>query len=467
MEHTPQATLDYDLIIVGGGLTGSALATALADGRRRILVLEARKGKNPRFNGELIHPSGVDQLDALGFLDALHEAGGVDVSGFAVVRSREAAPTTLPYAEIPGSRAYGFAIDHHDLVATLRRIASAKPGVEYRYGERVTALLHHEERVVGVQTASGPLRAALVLAADGRHSKMRALVELPERARLLSYTAAALLPDCTLSAPGHGHIFLGAPGPILAYPINTRDARTCIDLPADMDRGMDALRAAIKRDYLPVLPDVVRPSFDRALAAEELELAANYAIYTDECIVPGLALIGDACGSSHPITAGGMTIALNDVRAITDALAGVSLSGSLPGGSPHDRARVDAALAQYQSARYGFVRAREILADALYEVFRGADDGTRALREGIFRYWNGSTEARARSMALLSGHDSRLESFIREYVKVAVMSTSTALLGQVNEPSLRGRVSSLVGLGRKTAEKVGLVVRSVREGYLS
>jgi hypothetical protein len=153
-----------------------------------------------------------------------------------------------------------------------------------------------------------------------------------------------------------------------------------------------------------------------------------------------------------------MTIALHDVRSLAEALDGVPL---------HDALRVDEAMAGYQLRRYRFVRAREILADALYEVFLGAEDGTRAIREGIFRYWNGSLTARARSMALLSGHDSRLESFIREYVKVVAMSTGTAILGKVNEPTLRGRWSSLYGLGKKTVEKVGIVARSVREGYLA
>ena len=452
------ATYDCDVVIVGGGLTGCSLALALADGRRRIVVLEARKGKNPRFNGELIHPSGVDHLEALGVLDALHDAGGVDVDGFAVVHGPTQAPTTLPYAEIPGSRAAGFAIDHHDLVEVLRRAVAKQPGVELRTGERVTALLRDAERVVGVETPSGPLRAPLVLAADGRHSKVRALIEMPERARLISYSVAARLPDCALPVPGHGHIFLGAPGPILAYPINARDARSVIDLPSDMDRGKEAVKRAILERYLDVLPAVVRPSFDRALADEELEIAANYAIYTDECTVPGLALVGDACGCSHPLTATGMTIAQNDVRELARALAGCELA---------DPARLDAALARYQQQRYRFVRAREILADALYEVFLGAEDGTRAIREGIFRYWRGSATARARSMALLSGHESRLPSFIREYVTVVAMSTSSALLGQVNDASLRGRWSSLVGLGRKTVEKVGIVARSVREGYLT
>ncbi len=452
---------DFDIIIVGGGLTGSSLAAALADGKRRILVLEARAGKNPRFNGELIHPSGVDRLAELGFLDELHAAGGVDVVGFAAVASSKSDVTALPYSDIPGSREHGFAIDHHDLVDVLRRVTSKKPGVTYRFGERVTALVYDEERVIGVQTPSGPVHAPLVLAADGRHSKVRALVEMPERARLISYTAAARLPDCELPAPGHGHIFLGAPGPILAYPISATDARTCIDLPTDMDRGKEAVLRNLEERYLPVLPAVVRPSFDRAMASAkkngDLEIAANYAIYTDECVVPGVALVGDACGCSHPLTATGMTIALNDVRQLEIALQGVTLS---------DANELDAALQRYQKARYRFVRAREILADAMYEVFLGAEDGTRAIREGIFRYWEGSVLHRARSMALLSGHDSKLESFVREYVKVVAMSTSTAILGRVNEPSLAGRVRSLVGLGKKTMEKVSIAARSVREGYL-
>jgi hypothetical protein len=152
-----------------------------------------------------------------------------------------------------------------------------------------------------------------------------------------------------------------------------------------------------------------------------------------------------------------MTVALTDTRLLAEALAGVELA---------DRARVDAALARYQSARYRYVRAREILADALYEVFRGVDDGTRAIRDGIFRYWRAAAGNRARSMALLSGHESRLPAFLREYLTVVGASTSSVLRGRVNDPSLGGRVRSLVGLGRKSLEKLGLVARGVREGNL-
>jgi 2-polyprenyl-6-methoxyphenol hydroxylase-like FAD-dependent oxidoreductase len=452
------SSFDADVIVIGGGLSGCAMAAALADtGVGRVVVLEARTGKNPRFNGELIHPTGVDVLDARGFLDGLEAAGGARVGGFACLERPGAEPTVLPYHEIAGARPFGFAIDHRDLVEALRARLASRPAVELRLGERVTNLCRDEERVVGVQTATGTVRAPLVIACDGRHSKVRALVGVAERARLLSFTAAALLEGARLPRPGFGHIFLGAWGPILAYPINARDARTCIDLPADMDRGTDAVIARLRAEYLPALPDGVAGPLARALDAGEIEVAANYSIRTEECTVPGCALVGDACGCSHPLTATGMTVALTDTRLLAEALAGVDVG---------DRGRVDAALARYQSARYRYVRAREILADALYEVFRGVDDGTRAIRDGIFRYWRAAEGNRARSMALLSGHESRLPAFLREYITVVGASTSSVLRGRVNDPSLGGRVRSLVGLGRKSLEKLGLVARGVREGNL-
>ncbi len=450
---------EVDVLIVGGGLSGCATAAAIAAGGagRKVVILEARAGKNPRFNGELIHPTGADVLAERGFLGPLHEAGGADVSGFACVREVGRPATLLPYREIAGSRPHGFAIDHHDLVDTLRREVLRRPGVELRSGERVVSVVRDQERVIGVTTASGTVLAKLVIGCDGRHSKLRTLFGMEERATLLSFTAAALLADCELPHPGFGHIFLGAWGPILAYPINNKDARTCIDLPADMDRGTEAVIARIRSGYLPFLPPSVKSSLLRALDAGEIELAANYSIRTEECTVPGAALLGDACGCSHPLTATGMTVALTDTRLLGEALAGIDL---------RSREQVDRALEQYQTRRYRYVRAREVLADALYEVFRGVDDGARAIREGIFRYWGSSAGSRARSMALLSGHESRLPAFLREYLTVVGMSTSSVLRGEVNEPSLGGRMRSLYGLGKKSLEKRSVVARGVREGTI-
>ena len=74
-------------------------------------------------------------------------------------------------------------------------------------------------------------------------------------------------------------------------------------------------------------------------------------------------------------------------------------------------ALLDAALRSHERVRYRAARGREVLAQALYDVFAGATPGSRLLRDGMFRYWRGSERSRRASMALLSGEDDRLASF--------------------------------------------------------
>jgi 2-polyprenyl-6-methoxyphenol hydroxylase-like FAD-dependent oxidoreductase len=442
-----------DIVIVGGGLTGASLACALANGTRRILVLEAREGRGPRFAGELIHPTGVDVLDQVGVLPALRRAGGIELAGFAIAIAGRAT-TRLPYAEIRDGRPHGFAIEHHDMVAVLRREAAARNGVEIRFGKRVLELVRQGDRVTGVRTDDGEVvRADLTLVAEGRHSLLRQQIRTDESCRLLAYNAALLVDDAVLPEGRYGHIVLGAPGPILAYPIASAGGehhrvRMCFDFPAlpEAGRGLARIAAAIRELYLPLVPEPLRTSAGRALDHHKPEVAACHAIATRRCVEPGVALVGEAGGCSHPITAAGMTVCLTDVRILAEEL---DANGSL-----------DSALARYQVRRYRFARAREVLADALYETFLAGTDGTRAIREGIFSYWDGGRRARAASLALLSGADSRLGSFLAEYWRVAGHGIGRSLRGAVpgNDGQPLGRWKGVRGLVEMSLDKLGRVV---------
>jgi 2-polyprenyl-6-methoxyphenol hydroxylase-like FAD-dependent oxidoreductase len=346
------------------------------------------------------------------------------------------------------------------MVARLRELCAARPGVTLRTGARVVDLLREGERVVGVRTDEGEeIRAGLTLIAEGRHSRLRRALGIEEESRLLSYTAAVLVEETALPNARYGHIFLGAPGPILAYPIaeGPRGAtvRMCIDLPDLEQKGTDAVTERLRRDYAPLVPEPLRSGMLRSLAERPPEMAANYSIHTQRCVAPGAALVGESGGCSHPLTAAGMTVCLTDIRILVEELAG-GRRGAV------DERR----LARYQTRRYRFVRAREVLADALYEVFRAEGEGPRAIRNGIFRYWRGSLRARASSMALLSGADSRLSTFLGEYLRVVGQSTGGALRGDLGDRSLRGRARSLRGLADKSLEKLRIVAHHVREGTM-
>ena len=66
----------YDLIIVGGGIGGAALAQVMAAAGRSVLLLEQSQTYEDRVRGEWIAPWGVDEVKRVGLYDLLVGAGG-------------------------------------------------------------------------------------------------------------------------------------------------------------------------------------------------------------------------------------------------------------------------------------------------------------------------------------------------------------------------------------------------------
>jgi len=65
-----------DVVIVGGGIGGSALAAVLAKQGAEVLVLERQQTYKDRVRGEYMAPWGVEETQRLGLLDVLLGAGG-------------------------------------------------------------------------------------------------------------------------------------------------------------------------------------------------------------------------------------------------------------------------------------------------------------------------------------------------------------------------------------------------------
>lgn len=442
-----------DIVVVGAGFTGALAAAALADGRRRIVVLDRRPAGHPPFGGELIHAAGIDILAELRLWSILADGGGERVDGFRVTGAADAAPVMLPYGDVPEGRPGGLAMDHHEIVSRIHAHLAHCAGVEVRTGQHAVGVVWRGNRVAGVRTASGDeIRATLTLVADGRHSRIRKAIGIRARERALSLSAILLARGARPPAPGYGHICLGAWGPTLAYSLRERDVRFCIDIPLQYKRSRERILRVLRTEYAACLPEPLRDQMLSALEASPLELCGNYTVYTDRCTAPGAALLGDAAGCSHPLTASGMTNSLSDIRILADELSAWDA--------------LDRALARYAVRRYRFVRVREMLADALYQAFRGNDAGSQATRAGILRYWRTSARGRAATIALLSGDDARLTTFVGEYLGVMRASIEGVVLGQIGDASLRSRAYSLAGLVRESFELLNRIGAGVYAGTL-
>jgi 2-polyprenyl-6-methoxyphenol hydroxylase-like FAD-dependent oxidoreductase len=65
-----------DVVVLGGGIAGGALATELATAGASVIVLERSTEYRDRVRGENMQPWGVAEAQRLGVLDVLLDAGG-------------------------------------------------------------------------------------------------------------------------------------------------------------------------------------------------------------------------------------------------------------------------------------------------------------------------------------------------------------------------------------------------------
>lgn len=433
-----------DVIVAGGGFVGCVVAHALARQGRTVAVVEAKPSAvHRRLAGELMHPAGAAILERLGLLAPLHRAGAIDVAGFAVYPgAADQDPSVLAYREIGDVPAHGLAIPHHALVETLRGLAAERPGVTFVHG-RVDAPLVSQGRVFGarIEDRKGEVReiySTLLVVADGRHSRVRKALGLDPAEHRISYSGGATVPAAALPVQGHGHIFLGAWGPVLAYPVSDTEARMVFDLPPDFSEGRrDRLAAHLRERYVPLLPAGFRPAVEEAIShPETLQIAPNYRMAAERVQVAGAVLVGDACGCNHPMTAAGMTNALNDVRHLLGpAEEYLEAAGSR-----------DEPLRRYERDRLPFAETRALLARALYEVFRSPDPGARALRDGVFRAWEESPRFRRETLSLLGGTATSPAIFAQQYLRVV----AGAMGRTVRSAPMDGRLRTLIDIGRQS-----------------
>jgi menaquinone-9 beta-reductase len=318
----------YDVITIGGGLAGAALAKRLAEHGVNVLVLEREVAFRDRVRGEQMHCWGVAEARTLGLYELLLETCGHEVRywsdqlvGFSEFGRRDLVKTSPHHA---GSLNF-----HHPDMQAVVIGAAATAGATVRRGARVVELILDGLPAVRVhEDGSGErvYRARLVVGADGRNSVCRRwggfhVERDPEGmviAGLLMEGLAA--PEDRMSAslnPRLGTLSLTVPlgrGRFRAYVSIHKDARKSPAAPLSGEANIPAFVAASIASGAPA------EWYEGACAAGPL---ASYDA-RDTCVRhphrAGLVLIGDAAASNDPSFGCGLSLTLRDVRVLADKL---------------------------------------------------------------------------------------------------------------------------------------------------
>ncbi len=149
-------------------MAGFLLARAGID----VIVLEKHADFFRDFRGDTIHPSTLELMYELGLLEAFLELPHDEVHEL----SAEIGPDRLPLADfrhLPTHCKYIALMPQWDFLDFIADQARALPKFRLLLSTEATGLIEDDGRIVGITSTAGDIRAALTIAADGRHSVLR------------------------------------------------------------------------------------------------------------------------------------------------------------------------------------------------------------------------------------------------------------------------------------------------------
>ncbi len=424
---------EADVVVVGAGVFGCAIAFAMANQGRSVILLERWMKEPNRIVGELMQPGGVNSLKKLGLEHTIEGIDAVPCRGYDVVWNGKDVRIPYPHLETladgtvriakqgptnkkeDASRPVGCCFHHGRFIMNLRRACLGHPNItvfeteaiDTVTGDRTPEVLGVETRTVNKTTGEKEADCffgQLTVVADGYASRFRK--RYVGRAPVVRSKFYALeLLDCELPQPGFGHVVIDAAAPVLLYQIGTRETRALIDVPERLPEAQPAaggVRGYMADVVLPALPESVRPSFRAALERNGDRIPASM---PNSWLPPtrragehpGIVVLGDAMNMRHPLTGGGMTVALNDVVLAAELLA--------PGRVPDlgDAAAVRRAMAAFHWRRKRLTAIINVLAQALYSLFAARGEGTNLakLRRGCWGYFERGVTAEP--VAMMAG----------------------------------------------------------------
>jgi 2-octaprenyl-6-methoxyphenol hydroxylase len=333
-----QAQSRYDIAIAGAGTIGLALAYALADAlgpEARIALIDRNA-----IGGELANTD--NRRDIRSWAISAGSRRLLDVLGVWAELAAHAQPVTavditdssLDDAIRPVLVSYDnrleadepatYILESERLNEALLRAAASRTAVTLLGGSPIAGF-ERGEHGCDIQLESGAkLRAALLVAADGRASRLRDMAGI--RIVGWSYPQIGIVATVRHDKPHNGRAvqhFLPA-GPFAILPL-TGD-RSCITWTEDAARGHDI----VALDDAGFLAEVEK-RFGYRLG--RVELAGPRASWPLDMhlaralVADRFALAGDAAHGVHPIAGQGLNLGLRDVAALTEVVADAARLG--------------------------------------------------------------------------------------------------------------------------------------------
>lgn len=331
MANTNAQSLDYDVLIVGGGMVGASCALALADSPLRIALVDSQdlehlavhRPSTEQFDPRVsaITPASASFLEALGVWQGVLDRRCAPYTDMHVWEADGTGAIHFNAQEIHAP-ALGHIVENSVLLAALYARIAQVTNIEILAPVALTRLqMMNAAGRVEIELEDGrSLSAALVVAADGANSRVRELAGF--KTKEWDYEHHAIVTTVKTALPHHATAIQ-----------RFMDEGTLAFLPLQQSReGDEQHYSSIVWSLLPAKA-LSLMELDDASFARHLQAAIESKLGVIESVAPrfsfplrqrhaldyvrsGIALIGDAAHTIHPLAGQGVNLGFLDAKAL-------------------------------------------------------------------------------------------------------------------------------------------------------
>ncbi|MDU9396483.1 2-octaprenyl-3-methyl-6-methoxy-1,4-benzoquinol hydroxylase [Pseudomonas sp. zfem003] len=386
--------MQADLIIVGAGMVGSALALALKDSGLDILLIDGSPLSVKPFDAEAAFEPRVSALSAASqrILDRLGAWPGV------------VARRASPYGEMQvwdgtgtGAIHFSAASVHADVLGHIveNRVvqdALLEPlhdsGIGLMPNARLEHLRHSGDGWLLTLVDGRQLRAPLVIAADGANSAVRRLAGCATREWDYLHHAIVTSVRCEQSHRRTAWQRFTDDGPLAFLPLDRQgDEHWCSIVWSVTPEEAERLMALDDDAFCSALGEAFEHRLGRVEHSDPRLCIPLRQRHAKRYVEPGLALIGDAAHTIHPLAGQGVNLGFLDAAVLAEVLLHAHARG--------ERLADEKVLSRFERRRMPYNLGMMAAMEGFERLFQADPLPLRWLRNAGLRWVNQQPEAKA------------------------------------------------------------------------
>jgi 2-octaprenylphenol hydroxylase len=381
---------EYQVVIVGGGMVGSALAASLANSDISVALIEPNQAQQPP--NDISDCAGFDTrvsaitaqsealLTRLGVWSLIPESRKSPYQGMTVWDADGTGEVNFNANELHVS-CLGTIVENREIVWALQKVVEQASNIDI-LRDSVTHIDNQDEAgVTPVFLASGQtLKTQLLVGADGALSRIKQWGEFASCEWDYHHQALVATIELEQSHQATAWQRFRPEGPLALLPLAAGNDKTCSIVCSTHEEECQQLLNLTDEEFCQQLGLAFEHRLGQVVSVGPRAAFPLRQRHAKNYVVPGVALIGDAAHTIHPLAGQGVNLGFKDVVALSEELLRAQKLGLSLGEL--------ASLQRYQRRRQGDNLVMMAAMEGFKRLFSAEQPMIRLLRNQGMRLFN-------------------------------------------------------------------------------